>query len=157
MFSLRTSLKVTIHFFCGVMLTPSTGFCMSQLKFCRLIVHSIYQYSVIEGPLLYAKECDKWTDFFHGQDTSYFGGLVQLMILKAWLDLNWKVEVLILQSVMGNFLQCFLQFGTLIIILEEALEDEVVEAHHFFQGQEAIQGDITLVTGDSGMGVMLKV
>jgi hypothetical protein len=67
------------------------------------------------------------------------------------------VEVLILQSVMGNFLQCFLQFGTLIIILEEALEDEVVEAHHFFQGQEAIQGDITLVTGDSGMGVMLKV
>jgi hypothetical protein len=67
------------------------------------------------------------------------------------------VEVLILQSVMGNFLQCFLQFGTLIIILEEALEDEVVEAHHFFQGQEAIQGDITLVMGDSGMGVMLKV
>lgn len=67
------------------------------------------------------------------------------------------MEVLILQSVMGNFLQCFLQFGTLIIILEEALEDEVVEAHHFFQGQEAIQGDITLVTGDSGMGVMLKV
>jgi hypothetical protein len=71
--------------------------------------------------------------------------------------LNRKVEVLILQSVMGNFLQCFLQFGTLIIILEEALEDEVVEAHHFFQGQEAIQGDITLVMGDSGMGVMLKV
>ena len=58
---------------------------------------------------------------------------------------------------MGNFLQCFLQYGTLIIILEEASEAEVVEAHHFFQGQEAIQGDITLVMGDLGTGVMLKV
>ena len=56
-----------------------------------------------------------------------------------------------------GFLQCFLQYGTLIIILEEASEDEVVEAHHFFQGQEAIQGDITLVMGDLGTGVMLKV
>jgi len=67
------------------------------------------------------------------------------------------VEILILKFIMGNFLQCFLQYGTLIIILEEALEAEVVEAHHFFQGQEAIQGDITLVMGDLGTGVMLKV
>lgn len=29
-------------------------------------------------------KCDEWTDFFfHGQDTLYFGGLVQLMLLKA--------------------------------------------------------------------------
>jgi len=38
--------------------------------------------------------------------------------------------------IMDIFLQCFLQFGTLIIILEEALEDEVAEVHHFFRDQE---------------------
>ena len=59
--------------------------------------------------------------------------------------------------IMDIFLQCFLQFGTLIIILEEALEDEVAEVHHFFRDQEVIQGDITLAMVDSGMGVMSKV
>uniref|UniRef100_A0A0A9D7I9 Uncharacterized protein n=1 Tax=Arundo donax TaxID=35708 RepID=A0A0A9D7I9_ARUDO len=54
---------------------------------------------------------------------------------------------------------CFLQYGTLTIILGEASEDEVAEAHHFYRGQEAIQGDITLAMGGSHMemGVMLKV
>lgn len=59
-------------------------------------------------------------------------------------------------GIFDYFLQCFLQYGTLIIIREEALEDEVAEGHHFFQDQEVIQGGTTLAMEGSGMGVMSK-
>lgn len=58
--------------------------------------------------------------------------------------------------IMCCFLQCFLQYGTLIIIREEALEDEVAEGHHFFQDQEVIQGGTTLAMEGLGMGAMSK-